>query len=106
MTQVAEDLITSSFAYYLADIDRRLFEITDPEVIRKLGASLEGNRLSRLWGYGRNKKRIEGLRYYTSFLEKFDIDTAREKNNTLHGKIFDLGAIPSSLAFGTKNIAK
>ena len=50
-------------------IDRRLFEITDPEVIRKLGSSLEGNRLSRLWGYGRNKKRLEGLRYYTSFLE-------------------------------------
>ncbi len=63
-------------------IDGRLFEITDPEVIRKLSSLLEGNRLSRLWGYGRNKKRLEGLRYYASFLEKFDIDTAREKNNT------------------------
>lgn len=62
-------------------IDKQLFEITDPEVIRKLSSSLEGNRFIRLWGYGQNKKRTEALRYYTSFLEEFDVKSPSEKNS-------------------------
>ena len=48
-------------------IDKQWFEITDPEVIRKLSSSLEGNRFIRAWGYGQNKKRIEALRYYRKY---------------------------------------
>ena len=66
-------------------IDKQLFEITDPEVIRKLSSSLEGNRFIRLWGYGQNKRRIEALRYYTSFLEEFDVKSLSEKNSMSYG---------------------
>ena len=71
--------------YYLSKhlIDKQLFKITDLEVIRKLTSSLEGNRFIRLWGYGQNKKRIEALRYYTSFLEKFDVKSLSEKNSNI-----------------------
>ena len=64
-------------------IDKQLFEITDPEVIRKLSSSLEGNRFIRAWGYGENRKRIEALRYYTSFLEKYDVKSLGEKNSNI-----------------------